>query len=91
MEQKKIVLCGANAYEKKYYFNKEFDKIPEFIDEQVFSLAKAQERNFQKWSILESVDWVYFPSLGSYEKEVAYLKEFYTDRLAWLDRELNKL
>ena len=69
----------------------EFDKIPEFIDEQVFSLAKAQERNFQKWSILESVDWVYFPSLGSYEKEVAYLKEFYTDRLAWLDRELNKL
>ena len=69
----------------------EFDKIPEFIDEQVFSLAKAQERNFQKWTILESVDWVYFPSLGSYEKEVAYLKEFYTDRLAWLDRELNKL
>ena len=69
----------------------EFDKIPEFIDEQTFYLAKAQERNFNVWSIWESVDWVYFPSLGSYEKEVDYLKEFYTKRLEWLDTELNKL
>lgn len=35
MEEKKIVLCGANAYEKKYYFNKEFDKIPESIKEEL--------------------------------------------------------
>lgn len=69
----------------------EFDKIPEFIDEQTFYLVKAQERNFKVWSIWESVDWVYFPSLGSYEKEVDYLKEFYTKRLEWLDTELNKL
>lgn len=69
----------------------EFEKIPEFIDEQVLYLDKAQERNFKVWSIWESVDWVYFPSLGSYEKEVDYLKEFYTERLQWLDRELNKL
>ena len=69
----------------------EFRKIPDFIDEQVFCLEKAQERNFKKWSIHESVDWVYFPSLGSYEKEVDYLKEFYTKRLEWLDRELYKL
>lgn len=69
----------------------EFDKVPDFIDEQTHSLAKAQERNFKVWSIWESVDWVYFPSLGSYEKEVDYLKEFYTKRLEWLDRELNRL
>lgn len=29
----KIVLCGANAYEKKYYFNNQFDKLPESIQE----------------------------------------------------------
>ena len=69
----------------------EFSKIPDFIDEQVLYLDKAQERNFKVWSIWESVDWVYFPSLGSYEKEVEYLKEFYTERLNWLDRELNRL
>lgn len=35
MEQKKVVLCGANAYEKKYYFNKDFDKVPESIKEEL--------------------------------------------------------
>jgi spore coat protein CotH len=69
----------------------EFSRIPDFIDEQALYLDKAQERNFKVWSIWESVDWVYFPSLGSYEKEVEYLKEFYTERLQWLDRELNNL
>ncbi len=31
----KIVLCGANAYDKKYYFNKDFDKMPEQIKEEL--------------------------------------------------------
>ena len=35
MANDKIVLCGANAYEKKYYFNRDFDKIPESIKEEL--------------------------------------------------------
>lgn len=35
LEDGRIVLCGANAYEKKYYFNKDFAKIPESIQEQL--------------------------------------------------------
>lgn len=31
----KIVLCGANAYEKKFYFNEKFDKIPTSIKEEL--------------------------------------------------------
>ncbi|HAB93479.1 MAG TPA: hypothetical protein DCF49_01730 [Lachnospiraceae bacterium] len=31
----RIVLCGANAYEKKYYFNNKFDRIPENIKEEL--------------------------------------------------------
>ena len=27
----RYVLCGANAYDKKYYYNKKFEKIPESI------------------------------------------------------------
>ena len=69
----------------------QLEAIPDFIDEQVFSLEKARKRNFERWDINVSVDWVMFPSLGTYEKEVKYLKDFYTDRLEWLDRELNKL
>ncbi|MDE6973767.1 MAG: hypothetical protein K2P38_11825 [Lachnospiraceae bacterium] len=29
------VLCGANAYEKKYYFNEEFSGIPDSIKEEL--------------------------------------------------------
>ena len=31
----RIVICGANAYEKKYYFNKKFDRLPENIKEEL--------------------------------------------------------
>lgn len=65
--------------------------IPEYIDLQVLYLDKAKDRNFERWSIWESVDWVQFPSLGSYEKEVAYLKEFYTKRLEWLDAAIDRM
>lgn len=69
----------------------ELVKVPDFIAEQALYLDKAKDRNFQKWSIYQSVSWVEFPSLGSYEKEVDYLKEFYRRRLGWLNVELNKL
>lgn len=35
MSKEKVVLCGANAYEQKYYFNKDFSKIPESIQEEL--------------------------------------------------------
>lgn len=35
MSDKKIVLCAANAYEQKYYFNDEFSKIPDSIKEEL--------------------------------------------------------
>ncbi|MCM1252137.1 MAG: DUF6145 family protein [Clostridium sp.] len=35
MEEKRIVLCGANAYEQKYYFNEQFAAIPDSIKEEL--------------------------------------------------------
>ena len=32
-KEEKMVLCGANAYEMKYYFNEKFNGIPESIRE----------------------------------------------------------
>lgn len=32
---KRVVLCGANAYEQKYYFNEQFAGIPESIKEEL--------------------------------------------------------
>lgn len=31
MEDNRVVLCGANAYDMKYYFNEQFNGIPESI------------------------------------------------------------
>lgn len=39
MEEKRTVLCGANAYEKKYYFNKEFDGLPESVKEDLHIIS----------------------------------------------------
>ncbi|MBQ8822942.1 MAG: hypothetical protein IJZ82_09890 [Lachnospiraceae bacterium] len=35
MSEERIVLCGANAYEQKYYFNERFKSIPESIQEEL--------------------------------------------------------
>ncbi len=35
MCEEKIVLCGANAYDKKYYFNERFKGIPESIQKEL--------------------------------------------------------
>ena len=32
---KRIVLCGANAYDKKYYFNEQFKGIPQSIQDEL--------------------------------------------------------
>lgn len=34
-EQEHLVLCGANAYEQKYFYNPQFDKIPQSIKEEL--------------------------------------------------------
>ena len=35
MENKKVVLCGANAYEEKYYLNRQFGGLPTQIQEEL--------------------------------------------------------
>lgn len=30
-----VVLCGANSYEQKYYFNEDFKKLPESIKDEL--------------------------------------------------------
>ena len=34
-EEEKMVLCGANAYDKKYYFNEKMKGIPESIQDEL--------------------------------------------------------
>lgn len=34
-KQERIVLCGANSYEQKYYFNEQFSNLPENIRQEL--------------------------------------------------------
>lgn len=35
MDTSSIILCGANAYEQKYYFNEKFSALPDAIKEEL--------------------------------------------------------
>lgn len=35
MYQDKVVLCGASAYEQKYYFNQDFNSLPEAVKQEL--------------------------------------------------------
>ena len=49
MDENKIVLCGANAYEKKYYFNEEqFKMIPDSIKQELHVICVLSPR---KWAV----------------------------------------
>jgi hypothetical protein len=39
MDEKKTVLCGASSYEMKYYFNEQFNRLPESIKEELHILC----------------------------------------------------
>ena len=54
MYQENVVLCGASAYEQKYYFNKDFDSLPDHVKKELqimccllytsFRTAEGQQR-----------------------------------------------
>ena len=35
MNNERIVLCGANAYEQKYYLNEQFGKLPQAVKDEL--------------------------------------------------------
>lgn len=35
MDQENVVLCGASAYEQKYYFNQDFSALPEMVKKEL--------------------------------------------------------
>ncbi len=65
--------------------------VPDFIDVQRTLLYGAEERNFERWDILNRYVWPNAKVLGTYAAELNYLKTFYTGRLNWLDTNLMRL
>ncbi len=65
-------------------------KILSFIDSTSTLLNQAQARNFQRWPVLNTRVWPNPQASGSYTGEVTYLKNWLTDRLIWMDGEIDR-
>lgn len=72
-ESKRVVLCGANAYEKKYYFNEQFNGIPESIKEElhVICVLFTEEVGGVFTIVFEEDGSISFDT-ESYEEDILY-------------------
>ena len=61
------------------------------IDSFTTLLSSAQQRNFTKWNILNTYVWPNRRVNGSYNGEIAYLKDWLISRLFWLDGEIKAM
>lgn len=73
MEDKQVVLCGASAYEQKYYFNQAFAQLPRSIQDElriicvlfteeiggVLTLSFDEEGNLQFTTEAKESDYMY--------------------------------
>lgn len=66
-------------------------EVPDYIEEQREYMRAAADRNFKEWPILNTYVWPNYYPKGTYDQHVDFMKKFYTDRLYWLNAELNKL
>ena len=61
------------------------DRVLSLIDGYTNLLAEAQDRNFKKWRILGTYVWPNSFIGATYRDEIGFLKQWVTQRLAWID------
>jgi hypothetical protein len=59
-----------------------------FIDSIAAYIDEAQQRNFQRWPILDTYVWPNAFVGGTYANEIAYLKDWLVNRMLWMDSAL---
>lgn len=72
-KNKRIVLCGANAYDKKYYFNEQFKGLPTSIQEElhIICVLFTEEAGGVFTIVFEEDGSVSFDT-QSYEEDILY-------------------
>lgn len=69
----KVVLCGASAYEKKYYFNEQFKALPESIKEELHILCVLfTEEVGGVFTIVFDADGQIVLETDAYDEDVLY-------------------
>ncbi|MFB6318630.1 CotH kinase family protein [Saccharicrinis sp. FJH54] len=67
------------------------DSLNNFLDSCAYELRDAQVRNFIKYPILGTYIWPNPYVGGTYENEISHLKTWLSDRIDWLDTQINAI
>lgn len=62
------------------------DSLQSLLEDTRSLLYASQRLNFKRWNILNHQEHQNFQALGSYDKEVDYVKNFLSRRIDWMDR-----
>ena len=73
------------------YFKDQQEYILNTIDEKANALNYAQQKNDNKWQTIGIYVWPNAVVLDTYQEEVDHMKNWYIDRMDWLDQALNNL
>ena len=80
MKQEEIILCGSNAYTRKYYLNEEFTGLPETIKDElrVYSLSFVDDLfNRNSWDMNQT-----YHMSGIYSKKLNAVIFYYKDAVS---------
>ncbi len=77
--------------ERFKFFRNNQTYILDKIDQQADALKWAQQENDDQWHTIGTYVWPNPVVLGSYQEEVAHLKNWYTRRMNWLESALENL
>ena len=78
MSDNRVVLCGANAYEQKYYLNEQFAKLPQAVKDElqiicvlfteevggVFTMVFEEDGSLSLENVAEETD-IYYDEISS--------------------------
>jgi CotH kinase protein len=67
----------------------QFDTLSAYIDQNAAALSVSEKNNFARWPILSTYVYPNAEVAGSYQGEVNYLKSWLTQRIAWMDSQLD--
>jgi hypothetical protein len=81
--------AAAVAARWKQLKTTQFDTLSAYIDENAAALSQSQQNNFERWPILGQYVIPNAEVAGSYQGEVNYLKSWLTQRIAWMDSQLD--
>lgn len=77
--------------ERFAYYKENQSYLLEFIDTKAEQLHYAQQENDQRWDIYGNYIWPNPVVFDTYEEDLDYLKNWFTERMKWLDEAYAKL